>query len=539
MFVAELGGEPAGYVALEQSDDALRIEQLCVHPAHEAEGDRRAAARLGGGLRDLRPGRIGSRSSSRPGTSAPSRSTAAAGFVARGAGAARARPPARPVAADRPAGVAQRTLNTGATGPQYRPGYKGNRRWQADASSPAPPGCSRPPVLGAGLALGGAAALRRPRREDDDGPRDPGRRLPGGRDDLGAPAALSINDIYRRAAPGVVQVTSTTVVTVPADPFFGSQFFPQQQQQQSLGSGFVVDKAGHIVTNYHVIDGRKPIQVRFSNDASMKATLVGTDPSTDIAVLKVDTSSRALTPLAARRLRPGPGRRRGRRDRQPVRPRPDRHRRDRQRDPARDHRAERLHDRPRHPDRRGDQPRQLRRPAAERARRGDRRQLADRDRRHRPQRQRRRRLRRPLEHRQDRGRPADRAGQGRPRVHRHQRGADHRAIAQVFRLPVSTGPGGPERAARQRRREGGPRRPARPRSCSPARATASAATSSSRPTGQPVATSTSCATSSPRRSPATRSQLEIYRDRQARRPSTSSSDGNRPRRPDSRPDRTP
>jgi len=38
VFVAELSGEPAGYVALEQSDDALRIEQLCVHPAHEEEG---------------------------------------------------------------------------------------------------------------------------------------------------------------------------------------------------------------------------------------------------------------------------------------------------------------------------------------------------------------------------------------------------------------------------------------------------------------------------------------------------------------------
>ena len=68
-------------------------------------------------------------------------------------------------------------------------------------------------------------------------------------------AALSINDIYRRSAPGVVQVTSTSVVTVPADPFFGGQFFPEQQQQQSLGSGFVVDKAGHVVTNYHVVQG--------------------------------------------------------------------------------------------------------------------------------------------------------------------------------------------------------------------------------------------------------------------------------------------
>ena len=113
-----------------------------------------------------------------------------------------------------------------------------------------------------------------------------------------AHSALSINDIYRRAAPGVVQVTSTSVVTVPADPFFGNPFFPQQQQQKSLGSGFVIDKAGHIVTNYHVVQGAKQISVSFSNGGTMKATLVGTDPSSDLAVLKIDASSRALTPLA-------------------------------------------------------------------------------------------------------------------------------------------------------------------------------------------------------------------------------------------------
>ena len=49
VFVAELGGEPAGYVALEQSGDALRIEQVCVHPAHEAEG-------IGGQLLDWAEG---------------------------------------------------------------------------------------------------------------------------------------------------------------------------------------------------------------------------------------------------------------------------------------------------------------------------------------------------------------------------------------------------------------------------------------------------------------------------------------------------
>jgi S1-C subfamily serine protease len=110
--------------------------------------------------------------------------------------------------------------------------------------------------------------------------------------------ALSINEIYRRWAPGVVQITSTSVVTVPQDPLFGNPFAPQQEQEQSLGSGFVIDKAGHIVTNYHVIAGAKSVRVSFSNGDNVKARIVGSDPSTDIAVLQVEAHSRALTPLA-------------------------------------------------------------------------------------------------------------------------------------------------------------------------------------------------------------------------------------------------
>jgi S1-C subfamily serine protease len=121
----------------------------------------------------------------------------------------------------------------------------------------------------------------------------------------GAPAsfvhgrALSINQIYNRFAPGVVQVSTTSVVNVnPTDPFgFPVPGFQQQETQKALGSGFVIDKAGHIVTNYHVVQGAKTIQVSFSNHDSMKARLVGADPSTDVAVLKVDAHARALTPL--------------------------------------------------------------------------------------------------------------------------------------------------------------------------------------------------------------------------------------------------
>jgi S1-C subfamily serine protease len=149
-------------------------------------------------------------------------------------------------------------------------------------------------ILGGGLALGGAALFG-----------DLGGKTTMVREVQPQPSAasvaapthgLSIRDIYTRSAPGVVQVTSTSLVNVPADPFFGN-LFPTQQQQRSLGSGFVIDKAGHIVTNYHVVSGAKRVNVSFSNGASMKASIVGTDPSSDLAVLKIDASSRAFTPL--------------------------------------------------------------------------------------------------------------------------------------------------------------------------------------------------------------------------------------------------
>jgi S1-C subfamily serine protease len=92
-------------------------------------------------------------------------------------------------------------------------------------------------------------------------------------------------------------VTATQVVNTPSvDPFFGFPV-PQTQRQEALGSGFVIDKAGHIITNDHVVEGARSVDVSFSNNESMRARIVGVDPSTDVAVLQVDAHSRALTPL--------------------------------------------------------------------------------------------------------------------------------------------------------------------------------------------------------------------------------------------------
>ena len=107
---------------------------------------------------------------------------------------------------------------------------------------------------------------------------------------------LTIGQIYRDVAPGVVQITATSEIVTPADPFF-NPFGPTVQKQEALGSGFVIDKAGHIVTNYHVVAGARSVQVSFSNNESLKATVVGSDATTDLAVLRVNAGARALTPL--------------------------------------------------------------------------------------------------------------------------------------------------------------------------------------------------------------------------------------------------
>jgi S1-C subfamily serine protease len=112
---------------------------------------------------------------------------------------------------------------------------------------------------------------------------------------------LTINRIYQRSKAGVVQINTSSVVSrVVPDPFFGFGV-PQQERRQGLGSGFVLDRKGHVLTNFHVVQdvyqGKGEISVSFSNRERVKATIVGVDPSTDVAVLKVDTKSRALTPL--------------------------------------------------------------------------------------------------------------------------------------------------------------------------------------------------------------------------------------------------
>jgi S1-C subfamily serine protease len=109
------------------------------------------------------------------------------------------------------------------------------------------------------------------------------------------PTSIDVAEIYRRNAPGVVQITSTSRGNGSTDPF--GNVVPGESQQ-ALGSGFVIDKEGHVVTNYHVVEGASQIEVSFSNQDTVSAKVVGTDPSTDLALLDVEVDAKALTPLA-------------------------------------------------------------------------------------------------------------------------------------------------------------------------------------------------------------------------------------------------
>jgi S1-C subfamily serine protease len=108
-----------------------------------------------------------------------------------------------------------------------------------------------------------------------------------------APASgdgMSVNEIYERASSGVVRINASDNSTSSSTSPFG--------QNAALGSGFVIDKSGHIVTNYHVVRDAGRVTVSFSNRDTVQAEVVGTDPSTDLAVLRVETAASALTPLS-------------------------------------------------------------------------------------------------------------------------------------------------------------------------------------------------------------------------------------------------
>jgi len=115
----------------------------------------------------------------------------------------------------------------------------------------------------------------------------------------GSPASstktMSVNGVYRSARDGVVEITVTTSGSSDNSPFpFGGS---GSQRSQAQGSGFVYDADGHIVTNDHVVANATAISVMFSDGSKYSAKVVGTDPSSDLAVVKVNAPSSKLHPL--------------------------------------------------------------------------------------------------------------------------------------------------------------------------------------------------------------------------------------------------
>jgi serine protease Do len=124
----------------------------------------------------------------------------------------------------------------------------------------------------------------------------------------------SLSTVAQRAMPAVVNIASMRVYRTPGGPpsplfrdpffreFFGDDFFrffgvPREQVERSLGSGVIVTEDGYIITNNHVVSQATEVTVSLADKREFKAAIVGTDPKTDVAVLKIDGTNLPTIPL--------------------------------------------------------------------------------------------------------------------------------------------------------------------------------------------------------------------------------------------------
>lgn len=121
--------------------------------------------------------------------------------------------------------------------------------------------------------------------------------------------------VVKSAAPAVVNISSSKVVRTPEagpmDPmddsflrrFFGEDFMrqfriPRERREHSLGSGVIVNPAGYILTNSHVVDGATDVKISLSDNRELPGRIIGTDPGTDIAVVKIKADHLSILPFA-------------------------------------------------------------------------------------------------------------------------------------------------------------------------------------------------------------------------------------------------
>ncbi|HWE08623.1 MAG TPA: trypsin-like peptidase domain-containing protein [Solirubrobacteraceae bacterium] len=106
---------------------------------------------------------------------------------------------------------------------------------------------------------------------------------------------MTINQIYRAASPGVVDILVTSQSQNPSLGFFGGGGGGQTQQGE--GAGVVYNKQGYILTDEHVVANATSVKVKFNNGQQVSAKVIGTDPSTDVGVIKVDVPASQLHPI--------------------------------------------------------------------------------------------------------------------------------------------------------------------------------------------------------------------------------------------------
>jgi Do/DeqQ family serine protease len=131
----------------------------------------------------------------------------------------------------------------------------------------------------------------------------------------GTARAESYREAVQRSSPSVVNIFTSKEVRAPRNPllndplfrrFFGEQFGDETQRASSLGSGVIVSAAGYILTNHHVVETADEIEVALSDGKKLLAKVVGNDPETDLAVLRVNAEKLpAITFGESDRLRVG------------------------------------------------------------------------------------------------------------------------------------------------------------------------------------------------------------------------------------------
>ena len=119
----------------------------------------------------------------------------------------------------------------------------------------------------------------------------------------------SFADLAEKLMPSVVNISTTQTVVTRSNPFPGFEFppgspfedmfkefgTPQERQSAALGSGFIIDEDGIVITNNHVIQGADDIIVRVDGNKEFNAKVIGADPLSDIAVLQLDTKEKFET----------------------------------------------------------------------------------------------------------------------------------------------------------------------------------------------------------------------------------------------------